>query len=107
MLRRSPPPLSEAEITAALADLPGWSREGDVLQKTYQVASYMAGLALATTVGTIAEGLDHHPDLLIGWKRVTVRFTTHSVGNRITVNDVEAARSIESLIFVQRLTIAG
>ena len=24
---------------------------------------------------------------LIGWKRVTVRFTTHSVGHKITAND--------------------
>jgi 4a-hydroxytetrahydrobiopterin dehydratase len=103
MLGRNPPPLSAAEIAAALSDLPGWVREGDTLCKTYQLPTYAAGLIWATTIGTLAEGLDHHPDMLIGWKQVTVRFTTHSVGHKITINDVQAARSIEALAFAQRL----
>jgi 4a-hydroxytetrahydrobiopterin dehydratase len=54
-------------------------------------------LAFASAVGVVAEGLDHHPDILIGWRKVTVSFSTHSAGNKITSLDMEAAAAIEAL----------
>ncbi len=97
MLPHNPPPLSDADIAAALANLPGWVCEGDMLCKTYPLPTYAAGLIWATSIGALAERLDHHPDILIGWKRVTVRFTTHSVGHKITANDVQSAQQVELL----------
>ncbi len=93
----NPTPLTDAEIAERLAGLPGWTRDGDTLTKTYKLDKYLSGLAFACAVGTIAEGLNHHPDLHIGWKTVTVRFTTHSAGHKITHKDVEAAAAIEAL----------
>ena len=72
--------LNAAEIVEGLARLNDWERDGDKLTKTFQLDSYMAGLALATAIGTVCEGLDHHPDLLIGWRKVTVSLTTHDAG---------------------------
>lgn len=89
--------LSDSDITQALADLPGWSREDDVLTKTYPFASYLAGVAFASAVGVVSEGLDHHPDLDIRWRKVTVRFSTHDAGNKITQKDVDAAAAVEAL----------
>ncbi|MBK8023981.1 MAG: 4a-hydroxytetrahydrobiopterin dehydratase [Chloroflexi bacterium] len=90
-------PLTDSQIDAHLTTLLGWSRAGDSLTKTFNLPSYMAGLAFATAVGTICEGMDHHPDMQIGWKKVTVTFTTHDAGNKITEFDVAAAKAIESL----------
>lgn len=90
-------PLTDSEITERLAALPGWQRDGDNLTKTYKFSSYLAGLAFATTIGTIAEGMDHHPDMLIGWRKVTVRYNTHSAGSKITDMDFNAAAAIEAL----------
>ncbi|MCB9450552.1 MAG: 4a-hydroxytetrahydrobiopterin dehydratase [Anaerolineaceae bacterium] len=88
---------TETEIAERLVRLPGWERQGDGIAKTYKMPTYMAGLAFATAVGVIAEGLDHHPDLLIGWRKVTVRFTTHDAGNKLSHKDFAAAEAIEAL----------
>lgn len=89
--------LSEAEISAGLAELKGWSREEDTLVKEFRFDDYLAGLAFASSVGVIAEGLDHHPDLSIGWRRVHVSFTTHDAGNKLSAKDFAAAAAIDAL----------
>ncbi len=89
--------LSDAEIAERLAQLNDWTREGDVLLKTFKFDSYLAGLAFATTVGVIAEGLNHHPDLRIGWRTVTVGFTTHDAGSKLSANDFAAAEAIDAV----------
>jgi 4a-hydroxytetrahydrobiopterin dehydratase len=96
-MAENPKPLTDADITQRLSKLPGWERSGDTIKKTFKLDTYLAGLAFASTVGTIAEGLDHHPDILIGWRKVTVTFSTHSSGNKITHKDVDAADAIEAL----------
>ncbi len=89
--------LSDAEINAGLAKLNGWARDGDELVKQFQFDTYLAGLAFASSVGVIAEGLNHHPDLIIGWRRVSVSFTTHDAGSKITAKDLAAAEAIDGL----------
>jgi 4a-hydroxytetrahydrobiopterin dehydratase len=90
-------PLSPEAIDAALTGLPGWTRDNDMLSKTYTLPSYTAGLVFASAVGAISERLDHHPEMIIGYKRVTVRFYTHDSGNIITQADVDAAHAVEAL----------
>lgn len=89
--------LTEAEITSALSNLNGWAYSDGSITKTYQLPSYTAGLAFASAIGIVAEGLNHHPDLTIGYKKVTVLFTTHDDGNVVTEKDIEAAKRIEAL----------
>ncbi len=89
--------LSDAKINEGLAKLNGWSRAGDVLTKSFKFDSYLAGVAFASTVGVIAEGLNHHPDISIGWRRVTVSFTTHDAGNKISGMDMAAAQAIDAV----------
>jgi len=89
--------LGEADIVERLEGLKGWDRVGDKLVKTFKLDSYLAGLALATTIGTIAEGFDHHPDLMIGYKKVTVEFTTHDAGNKLSEKDFKVAAAIDAL----------
>lgn len=89
--------LSDGEIKEGLAKLNGWARAGDELVKQFQFDNYLAGLAFASSVGVIAEGLNHHPDLMIGWRRVSVSFTTHDAGSKITAKDLAAAEAIDGL----------
>jgi len=89
--------LSEAEISAGLAALNNWTRDGDALVKEFAFDSYLAGLAFASSVGVLAEGLDHHPDMSIGWRRVTVSFTTHDAGNQLSAKDMTAAAAVDAL----------
>lgn len=91
------PALTDAEIAGRLEQLHGWQRDGDRISKTFQLDSYLAGLALAAAVGTVCEGLNHHPDMAIGWRRVTVSFTTHDAGGRLSAKDFEAAAKVDAL----------
>jgi 4a-hydroxytetrahydrobiopterin dehydratase len=89
--------LEEAAIKEIMATLNGWEYADGVISKTYQLPSYPAGLMFASAVGTLCEGMDHHPDMHIGYKKVTVSFTTHDSGNVITQKDIDAARQVEAL----------
>ena len=89
--------LSDAQIKEGLAKLNGWTRDGDELVKEFSFDTYLAGLAFASSVGVIAEGLDHHPDLQIGWRRLSVSFTTHDAGSKLTAKDFAAAEAIDAL----------
>jgi len=90
-------PLSESDITTALEALSGWERDGDSLTKTYKFASYLAGIAFASAVGVLSEGADHHPDMTIGWRKVTLSYSTHDAGNKISQKDVDLARAVDGL----------
>jgi 4a-hydroxytetrahydrobiopterin dehydratase len=92
-------PLTEQEIADGLAALSGWERSGESITKTFKFDSYAAGLAFAAAAGIIAEGRNHHPDILIGWKKVTLTFTTHDAGNRLSRKDMDTAAAIEALGF--------
>jgi 4a-hydroxytetrahydrobiopterin dehydratase len=91
-----PPKLSDPDVAAALAALPGWGREGDVITKTFERASFPDAIAFVVRIGFLAEKADHHPDLDIRWRRVTVGLTTHDAGG-LTPLDIDLARAIEEL----------
>ncbi|MQY28555.1 4a-hydroxytetrahydrobiopterin dehydratase [Nocardia aurantia] len=88
--------LTDEEITAALTDLPEWTRSGDSITRTVEAATFLAGIGLVTRVATAAEAADHHPDIDIRWRRVTFTLSTHSVGG-LTRLDVLLAHEIDLL----------
>jgi 4a-hydroxytetrahydrobiopterin dehydratase len=90
------PKLSEAEIASALEALPGWSRAGDEIEKTFQFPSFADGIAFVVRVGFLAEAADHHPDLDVRWRKVRVVLTTHDSGG-LTANDSDLAAKIEKV----------
>lgn len=91
------PALTPDTLQAELATLDGWQHTDGKISKTYQLPSYTAGLTFAVAVGALAEGIGHHPDMSIHYKRVVVTFTTHDSGNVVTEKDIAAARKVEAL----------
>ena len=86
---------SDAEIRAALEELPGWKREGKAIARTYDLKGFKAAMAFAGTVGELAERADHHPDILIQFSKVTLTLSSHDAGG-ITDRDMRLARQIEA-----------
>jgi 4a-hydroxytetrahydrobiopterin dehydratase len=82
--------LTHAEIDAALARLPGWTRHGDAIGRQFTFASFPDAIAFVTRLAFQAEATDHHPDLAINYKRVTVTWSTHDAGG-VTPKDLEGA----------------
>lgn len=88
--------LDPSEIETALANLNGWSHADSQIKKEYSFDTYKAGLVFAVAVGHLADRMDHHPDLFIGYQKVKVGLNTHDLGG-ISTWDFELAMQIESL----------
>jgi len=88
--------LSDEEIAAALTELNGWSIEDGMLARSFAFGAYKDGLVFASAVGYLADAMDHHPDLFIGYRKATVRLSTHDVGG-ISPLDFALARQIDAL----------
>jgi len=90
-------PLSPAQVAAAVAELPDWSVGDGWLTRTRTLDTFPGALDWVVAVGRVAEEMNHHPDIDVRWRTVTLRVRTHDAGNRITDLDVELARRVEAL----------
>ena len=91
-------PLTDAEVAAALASLPEWTREGVTVRRSVQVADFPAAIALVNAVADAAEAANHHPDIHVtGYKRVSFEVSTHAA-KALTRRDIELATEIDRLI---------
>jgi 4a-hydroxytetrahydrobiopterin dehydratase len=90
------PLLSDAEITDGLAALPDWHREGDVIARTARCPTFLAAIGLVNRVAEAAEAANHHPEILINWRRVTFTLTTHA-SKGLTAKDLAMAATIDTL----------
>jgi 4a-hydroxytetrahydrobiopterin dehydratase len=93
-------PLDPAEIAPALAALPGWTREGDALAKTFKFGNFREAMSFMVRVSFEAEAMDHHPDWTNVYNRVAIRLNTHDAGGKVTARDVELARKIQAISWV-------
>ncbi|MGW3145151.1 4a-hydroxytetrahydrobiopterin dehydratase [Streptomyces sp. NPDC001177] len=90
-------PLSQKEIEDRLAELPGWSLEGDRITRSYRLGSHFAAAALVVHIARIQDELDHHSDLTLGYNTVTLSVNTHSAGGAVTAKDFGLARRVEGI----------
>jgi len=67
-----------------------WDVVDGALQRTFELASFREAIAFVDRVAELAEAENHHPDIAISYKKVTVRWVTHSAGG-ITDRDHELA----------------
>jgi 4a-hydroxytetrahydrobiopterin dehydratase len=87
--------LSNEQMTTALGHLPGWSRAGDTLTKSFTFKTFPEGIGFVDRVALVAEELRHHPDITINYTRVTMTLSTHDEGG-VTEKDVALAERIET-----------
>jgi 4a-hydroxytetrahydrobiopterin dehydratase len=88
--------LSREQIDARLRDLPGWTFEDNAIVRKLTFASFPDAIAFVTRVAFDAEAADHHPDLHISYKRVTMSWSTHDAGG-VTEKDFVGAREAHAL----------
>ena len=78
--------LSDAAIQEQLTTNPTWQVKGRELVKEFRFSNYLAGIEFVRRVALLAEAMNHHPDLVVGWRKVTVRLSTHSAGGLTCVD---------------------
>jgi 4a-hydroxytetrahydrobiopterin dehydratase len=88
------PRLTDAEIEQRLPTLDGWKRDGHLIRKQFTLASFPDALAFLVRLGFDCEAADHHPDITVDYKRVTLGYWTHSEGG-LTEKDFEGAANAD------------
>jgi 4a-hydroxytetrahydrobiopterin dehydratase len=90
------PPLPDDDVTARLAELPGWARTGDEIVRTYELPTFPAVIELVGRIADAAESANHHPDLDIRYRKLRVALSTHDAGG-LTDKDFALATEIDRL----------
>ncbi len=86
--------LSEEELAAALAELPGWQQERDAIRRVFEFASFRAAMKFVHRVADLAEARNHHPDIDVRYRQVVLRLSSHDVAG-VTSRDIGLAREID------------
>jgi 4a-hydroxytetrahydrobiopterin dehydratase len=74
-----------------------WIDTGEALERTVTLPSFREAIALVNRVADLAEAENHHPDLTVSYRDVTIRWTTHSAGG-VTDRDRELAARTDELL---------
>lgn len=90
---RGAEPITEDNAKQVLRNIPGWNLKDGSIEKEFRFKSYRQGLDFACAVGQIAEQQNHHPDMLIAWRRVRLTFSTHTIKGLSGNDFVMAAKS--------------
>lgn len=88
--------LTEEQIAAALEKHPEWSEVGGRIQRTFQFPGFIQAIAFVRQVADYAERVQHHPDILIRYDKVTLSVSTHDAGG-LTQKDFDLAGESDRL----------
>lgn len=88
-------PLSQTQVHDFLKTHSEWANASGPLTRTWDFSSFSLAMRFVAKVGELAEAADHHPDIDIRWKKVTLAFITHDAGNALTALDTQLAHECE------------
>jgi len=89
--------LSQADVDQRMKELRGWTLQGDEIVKQYTFKNFLEAIAFVNRLAPKAEAADHHPDILVSYKRVTLTYSTHSEGG-LTIKDFEGAATADGCV---------
>ena len=88
--------LTTEQARAKLAGLPGWELSDNAIRRTFTFEDFTAAVSYVVRLGFAAEAADHHPDIDVRYKRVTLTYSTHSEGG-LTEKDFAGAETATKL----------
>ena len=83
--------LTQEQAQSRIRELDGWTLDGNAIRRQYVFRGFPEAVDFVTRLVPHAEAADHHPDVLINYKRVTLTYSTHSEGG-LTEKDFEGAK---------------
>ena len=87
---------SDARLRDVLSVLNDWTVVDAELQREFRLADYHQTMAFVNAVADVANREDHHPEMVVGYNRCAVRFSTHSAGG-ISDNDFICAAKVDDI----------
>lgn len=90
------PPFTREQAQDFMEHVPLWSMRDDAteIHRVYRFKDFKEALAFVNKVGAIAEEESHHPDIRLGWGKVELSLSTHSIGG-LSENDFIVAAKID------------
>jgi 4a-hydroxytetrahydrobiopterin dehydratase len=88
--------LTPEALQSFLAGHPGWKHEAGMLRRTYEAPDFLMGIGFVEKVAQVAEVANHHPDIDIRWRKVTLALVTHDAGG-LTWRDTKVAEEADRL----------
>lgn len=88
--------LNETQITAELAQASLWKREGQEIVRTFVFSGFGEAIGFVNKVAAQADKVDHHPDILVQYNKVTLRLSTHDA-NGLSERDFAFAKVADEL----------
>ena len=82
--------LTRTDVEQQVKTLQGWALDGDALKKQFTFKGFPEAVEFVSRLVPEAEAADHHPDIQINYKRVTLVYSTHSEGG-LTEKDFAGA----------------
>ena len=74
------PPLEQKEVEEYLKDVEGWeAKKNTLITKTFAFKAFRETMDFVNQVANLAEAEQHHPDIHIRYKKVTLELTTHAI----------------------------
>jgi 4a-hydroxytetrahydrobiopterin dehydratase len=90
-------PYTAQQAKDMLKSLKGWIVEDGRLVKVYPFTNYYQTMAFVNALAWISHREDHHPDLLVGYNKCRVEYSTHAIGG-LSENDFICAAKADSLL---------
>jgi 4a-hydroxytetrahydrobiopterin dehydratase len=88
--------LSDTEVQQALQKLPGWKKNGTVIERNFQFTNFVQAMDFVNQIAEAAEAVNHHPDIHISYNKVAMALVSHDAGG-ITQRDIRMAGKINEL----------
>jgi 4a-hydroxytetrahydrobiopterin dehydratase len=92
----APARMSDAELDAHLAQLPGWGVVDGAIERSFEFADFHRTMAFVNALAWVSHREDHHPELTVGYNKCHVEYTTHSI-NGLSLNDSICAAKVDTL----------
>jgi len=88
--------LSDAEVQQALQQLPGWKKNRSAIERLFQFDSFVQAMEFVNQIAEAAEAVNHHPDILVSYSKVTLTLISHDSGG-VTQRDLKMAARINEI----------
>lgn len=88
--------LSQDQIDSQLSGVSEWSQLNDSISRTYEFKDFIQSMKFVNQAADAAEKVQHHPDILIRWNKVTLTLSTHDAGG-ITQKDFDFAKQADAM----------
>ena len=91
--------LTDTQVAEFMQQVPEWQVEDAELRRTFKFKNYYESMAFVNATAWISHREDHHPDIELGYNKVIMRYSTHSVGG-LTENDFICAAKVNALLSI-------